>query len=202
MIAILNRVVDLVEQSLDEDVDIAALARSLGTTEYHVRRMFSSLAGMPLSEYVRRRRMTVAAADLVGDGWPDQVVVGFPGKPAVWRENPRGAGGPWREHLLGESACNESPAFVDLLGMGTPVLVCGFDETWMGWHEPGPDPRAPFRRFALSAPSAPGTTGRSSCGPTTSRHTTATRPSLTTPSRSPATTARRRSSSRRPGQAA
>jgi AraC family transcriptional regulator len=45
-----------------------ALARSLGTTEYHVRRMFSSLAGMPLSEYVRRRRMTVAAADVLGDG--------------------------------------------------------------------------------------------------------------------------------------
>ena len=36
-----------------------------GTTEYHLRRMFSSLAGMPLSEYVRRRRMTVAAAEVV-----------------------------------------------------------------------------------------------------------------------------------------
>jgi len=41
------------------------LAVSLGTTEYHVRRMFSSLAGMPLSEYVRRRRLTVAAADVI-----------------------------------------------------------------------------------------------------------------------------------------
>ncbi|MDW4572460.1 AraC family transcriptional regulator [Microbacterium sp. M3] len=77
MIAILNRVVDLVEQSLDEDVDIAALARSLGTTEYHVRRMFSSLAGMPLSEYVRRRRMTVAAADLVGDDDMLQIAVRY-----------------------------------------------------------------------------------------------------------------------------
>ena len=27
--------------------------------------MFASLAGMPLSEYVRRRRMSLAAADLV-----------------------------------------------------------------------------------------------------------------------------------------
>lgn len=67
MIAILNRVVDHVEDNLDDDIDIAALAGSLGTTEYHVRRMFSALAGMPLSEYVRRRRMTVAAADLLGD---------------------------------------------------------------------------------------------------------------------------------------
>jgi AraC family transcriptional regulator len=30
--------------------------------------MFSSLAGMPLSEYIRRRRMSVAAADVLGDG--------------------------------------------------------------------------------------------------------------------------------------
>ncbi|BAL89197.1 putative AraC-family transcriptional regulator [Actinoplanes missouriensis 431] len=62
MIAALNRIVDLVE---DGDVDLAAVARSAGTTEYHLRRMFSSLAGMPLSEYARRRRMTVAAADVI-----------------------------------------------------------------------------------------------------------------------------------------
>jgi len=68
VIAILNRVVGYVEDHLTEDVDVADLARSLGTTEYHMRRMFSSLAGMPLSEYIRRRRMSVAAADVVGGG--------------------------------------------------------------------------------------------------------------------------------------
>ncbi|NYF09025.1 AraC family transcriptional regulator [Leifsonia sp. AK011] len=67
MIATLNRVVDAVEEHLDAEIDLASLASELGTTEYHVRRMFSSLAGMPLSEYIRRRRMTVAAADLLGD---------------------------------------------------------------------------------------------------------------------------------------
>ncbi|GAA2027175.1 AraC family transcriptional regulator [Agromyces tropicus] len=67
MIATLNQVVEHVERQLTDDVDLAGLAAGLGTTEYHVRRMFSSLAGMPLSEYVRRRRMTVAAADLLGD---------------------------------------------------------------------------------------------------------------------------------------
>ena len=65
MIAWLNRLVDLVEESLTEDLDVARLATTLGTSEYHLRRMFSSLTGMPLSEYVRRRRMTVAAADVV-----------------------------------------------------------------------------------------------------------------------------------------
>ena len=65
MIAWLNRLVDVVEEHLSEDLDVVRLAASLGTTEHHLRRMFSSLAGMPLSEYVRRRRMTVAAADVV-----------------------------------------------------------------------------------------------------------------------------------------
>ncbi|WP_432043891.1 AraC family transcriptional regulator [Streptomyces cadmiisoli] len=65
MISALNQLVDLVEKHLTEEPDVQGLAGALGTTEYHLRRMFSSLAGMPLSEYVRRRRMTVAAADVV-----------------------------------------------------------------------------------------------------------------------------------------
>jgi AraC family transcriptional regulator len=68
MIDVLNRLVDLVEERLTDDIDVGGLATSLGTTEYHVRRMFSSLAGMPVSEYVRRRRMTVAAAEVIAGG--------------------------------------------------------------------------------------------------------------------------------------
>ncbi|MDA3626289.1 AraC family transcriptional regulator [Saccharopolyspora sp. WRP15-2] len=66
MIEILNHLVSEVEERLSEELDVAELASRSGTTEYHVRRMFSSLAGMPVSEYVRRRRMTVAAADVIG----------------------------------------------------------------------------------------------------------------------------------------
>ncbi len=68
MIAALNRLVEVIETNLTDEIDIAALASDLGTTEYHLRRMFSSLAGMPLSEYVRRRRMTVAASDVLAGG--------------------------------------------------------------------------------------------------------------------------------------
>ncbi|MFB8369882.1 GyrI-like domain-containing protein [Pseudarthrobacter sp. NPDC055928] len=66
MIAVLNQVLGYIEEHLTEEIDVAGLTSGLGTTEYHVRRMFSSLAGMPLSEYIRRRRMTVAAADVLG----------------------------------------------------------------------------------------------------------------------------------------
>ncbi len=65
MIAWLNQLVDIVEDDLGSDLAVDRLAARVGTTEYHLRRMFSALAGMPLSEYVRRRRMTAAAADLV-----------------------------------------------------------------------------------------------------------------------------------------
>lgn len=75
MIATLNQLVDVVEDHLTDDLDVAATAARLGTTEHHLRRMFSSLAGMGLSEYVRRRRMTVAAADVVaGDDLLDVAV--------------------------------------------------------------------------------------------------------------------------------
>lgn len=69
MIAALNQAVAAVEDQLAQDPagtpDTAAVAASAGTTEHHLRRMFASLAGMPLAEYVRRRRMALAAADLV-----------------------------------------------------------------------------------------------------------------------------------------
>ncbi|MEV4774190.1 AraC family transcriptional regulator [Microbacterium sp. LWH12-1.2] len=74
MIGTLNALVDLVERSTAEEIDVAAFAREHATTEYHLRRMFSALAQMPLSEYVRRRRMTLAGADLAA-GAPDLLEV-------------------------------------------------------------------------------------------------------------------------------
>jgi len=69
MIGDLNQLVDYAETHLSEKLDVSVVASRMGTTEYHLRRMFSSLVGMSLTEYVRRRRMTLAAADIV-DGQP------------------------------------------------------------------------------------------------------------------------------------
>lgn len=77
MITELNRLIEFVEAHLSDDLDVAALASTLGTTEYHLRRMFSSLTGMPLSEYVRRRRMTVAAAEVIAGAPVLDVAVQF-----------------------------------------------------------------------------------------------------------------------------
>ncbi|GGK06206.1 AraC family transcriptional regulator [Pilimelia anulata] len=64
----LNEAMAYIEEHLDDRIDGAELARIAATSEYHLRRLFSALAGMPLSEYVRRRRLTVAGAHvLTGD---------------------------------------------------------------------------------------------------------------------------------------
>jgi AraC family transcriptional regulator len=54
-----------IESQLDRPIDVADLARIATTSEYHFRRLFSALAGLPLSEYIRRRRLTVAGAEVL-----------------------------------------------------------------------------------------------------------------------------------------
>ncbi|MFI7608936.1 helix-turn-helix domain-containing protein [Micromonospora sp. NPDC049366] len=65
MLERLNQAMAYVEEHLDQRIDVAELARIAMTSEYHFRRLFSALAGLPLSEYVRRRRLTVAAAEVI-----------------------------------------------------------------------------------------------------------------------------------------
>jgi AraC family transcriptional regulator len=61
----LNRAMEQIDRNLTGEIDVAELARIAMTSEYHFRRLFSMLAGMPLSEYVRRRRLTVAGAEVL-----------------------------------------------------------------------------------------------------------------------------------------
>ena len=65
MLERLNEALEHVESHLDEQIDVTELARIAMTSEYHFRRMFSALAGVSLSEYVRRRRLTVAGAEVL-----------------------------------------------------------------------------------------------------------------------------------------
>ncbi|AGF72474.1 AraC family transcriptional regulator [Corynebacterium halotolerans] len=60
-----NRAIQLIEENLAGAIDVGRLARAALTSEHHFRRMFASLSGLPVSEYIRRRRMTVAAAEII-----------------------------------------------------------------------------------------------------------------------------------------
>ncbi|MFD2170534.1 AraC family transcriptional regulator [Tumebacillus lipolyticus] len=67
-LANLNGALQFIEENLAEDIDLKEAARLACCSEYHFSRMFSFLAGITLSEYIRRRRLTLAAFELQTGG--------------------------------------------------------------------------------------------------------------------------------------
>ncbi|MBM7583492.1 AraC family transcriptional regulator [Bacillus pakistanensis] len=60
----MNGALDYIEDHLTGDIDYKEVARISFCSEYHFKRMFSFLAGIALSEYIRRRRLTLAAFEI------------------------------------------------------------------------------------------------------------------------------------------
>lgn len=66
----MNIALSYIEEHLAGEIDFKQLERLALCSEYHFRRMFSFLAGVSLSEYIRRRRLTLAAFELVHHKMP------------------------------------------------------------------------------------------------------------------------------------
>jgi len=60
----MNGALKYIEENLTNEIDFKEVARLAYCSEYHFKRMFSFLAGVTLSEYIRRRRLTLAAFEL------------------------------------------------------------------------------------------------------------------------------------------
>lgn len=60
----LNQTINYIEEHLAEEIDYSKLAQIACCSTYHFQRMFTYMAGISLSEYIRRRRMSLAAIDL------------------------------------------------------------------------------------------------------------------------------------------
>ncbi len=60
----LNSAINYIEEHLADDIDYKQVAKVACCSTYHFQRMFAYMADVPLSEYIRRRRMTMAAVDL------------------------------------------------------------------------------------------------------------------------------------------
>lgn len=60
----LNHAVNFIEEHITEELDYEQISRVACCSAYHFQRMFGYMAGVPFSEYVRRRRMSLAAVEL------------------------------------------------------------------------------------------------------------------------------------------
>ncbi|WP_042208837.1 AraC family transcriptional regulator [Paenibacillus durus] len=60
----MNNAMDFIEAHLLESIDYDQVATTACCSTYHFQRMFSFITDVPLSEYIRRRRLTLAAFEL------------------------------------------------------------------------------------------------------------------------------------------
>lgn len=66
--ACLNEITLYIEEHLTEKIDYEVLARMMGVNSYTMQKLFSVITGIPLSEYIRKRRLTEAGYDLLNKG--------------------------------------------------------------------------------------------------------------------------------------
>lgn len=60
----LNQSMKYIEEHLTDEIDYEQLGRIACCSSYHYQRMFTYMAGITLAEYIRRRKMSLAAVDL------------------------------------------------------------------------------------------------------------------------------------------
>ena len=62
----LNEAIRYIEENLTGEIEYEKLGQIACCSAYHFQRIFAYIAGMPLSEYIRKRKMSLAAVDLQG----------------------------------------------------------------------------------------------------------------------------------------
>lgn len=59
-----NDALKMIEKNICDDINYEEIAKSMGISVFHFQRLFSFLAGIPIAEYIRCRRMTLAGFDI------------------------------------------------------------------------------------------------------------------------------------------
>ncbi len=60
----MNKALKYIDEHLCDETELSELAKIAMCSEYHFKRMFTYIAQMPLSQYIRKRKLSLAAIDL------------------------------------------------------------------------------------------------------------------------------------------
>lgn len=65
----MNRAIDYLEANMTEKLNIEEVAKLAFSSPFHFQRMYHMLTGVTVAEYVRRRRLTLAAQEIMLGDW-------------------------------------------------------------------------------------------------------------------------------------
>lgn len=63
----LNDMISYIEDNLDKEIEYEALSKIMGYSTYHIQRLFLMVANVSISEYIRCRRLSKAAHELLNE---------------------------------------------------------------------------------------------------------------------------------------
>lgn len=64
LITELNLAIEYIEENLTDEVALGEVSKITTYSPYHFQRIFNYITGIPLSEYIRRRKLSLAVIDL------------------------------------------------------------------------------------------------------------------------------------------
>lgn len=67
----IEEVIDYIETNLTVEPDYNEMAKTMNLSVYEFRRIFSFIVGCPVSEYIRKRRLSLAAAEIMASNKAD-----------------------------------------------------------------------------------------------------------------------------------
>lgn len=63
----IKMVIDYIEENITEEPDCSEMATKMNLSVYEFRRIFAFLVGCPISEYIRRRKLSLAALEIMNN---------------------------------------------------------------------------------------------------------------------------------------
>lgn len=64
----IQKSIDYIEENLKEELNVEFLAKLIGFSSYHFYRLFNAYVGIPVMQYIRRRRLLFVINDVVNNG--------------------------------------------------------------------------------------------------------------------------------------